>query len=288
VGCGYLRSWAISQNMIAILHVTDLHFGKRSVEVFSNKPELARSIAAAVTEPWQEAQERLLVISGDLVYQGNVAAFEQARQFIEALREVLELERDHVIICPGNHDIVHGEDPFGPLNRLIHRVTLQAHRTFANRTSFFAPIGGIEALVFNSAHTGNHEFGLVDLAPGALPELKDPQGLRIAIVHHNLLGIYERDESALRNAYPFLSYLSQNGVKLLLHGHQHAWQELPRGTLCLRLVGAGSLNFRSLGGTTNQFNLILAQGDDLRIFRYIWDSDTTLRSGIRGGWVAFP
>ena len=34
--------------MLAILHITDLHFGKQAEEIFTDKQDLANSIAAAV------------------------------------------------------------------------------------------------------------------------------------------------------------------------------------------------------------------------------------------------
>ncbi len=271
--------------MLGIVHLTDLHFGKGSEEVFADKHRLLASLVAAVEGPLADASQRLLVVSGDLVYQGRTGAYAEAERFIDDLRHRLSIHDTDLVICPGNHDIIRGQaDPFHPLNQLIYRLTHRSERTFTHaQRNFLIAVGEVDVLVFNSAFRGDDGYGFVDLSPGAFPDVRETSRLRVAVLHHNLLGVYEDDASTLRNAYPFLAYLAHQGVDLVLHGHQHSLQDLPSTATSCRIVGCGSLNFRNPGGNPNQFNLVLASPEGIRVLRHLWDPDL-IGGGARGGW----
>ena len=81
-----------------ILHISDLHF----------RPE---DSADALLGPLEEDLAHLpiapafVVITGDFVDRGNVAAFPVAIEFLRGLQRATRLPWDRFILCPGNHDV---------------------------------------------------------------------------------------------------------------------------------------------------------------------------------------
>lgn len=77
-----------------IIHLSDLHIGK------SNNLKKARRIVDWIIDNQDLHRSSLVVISGDLVDDGETWQFEQARNLIQRLREA---EYD-LLVAPGNHD----------------------------------------------------------------------------------------------------------------------------------------------------------------------------------------
>jgi DNA repair exonuclease SbcCD nuclease subunit len=272
--------------MLAILHISDLHFGRRSEEIFRNKPDLAKSIVRAISPNTGAATSRVLVVSGDLVFRGSesVNAYLEARMFLQEVCRQWAIDTTQTIICPGNHDVVTtSQDPFDPINEVIFAMTRRSALLFKNRTSVCVSTPEADFLVMNSAFRCNHEYGSVDV--DSLPAFPTPAKPRIAVLHHNLLGVLEKDSSAVRNAYPLLVRLLHDRVRLLLHGHQHIKEEFPIGDPRCRIVGAGSLNFKSDNGIPNQFNLVTLGANKTHVFHYLWRPDLSL-DGSLGAWKA--
>jgi len=109
---------------IRLLHITDLHFGK---EIKSDKeesvdkkdkaisPEFYNKINTHWTHDFIEAVknwERIthtkingIVFTGDLGIAGNSESIEKGVIFLNLLCQSLEIEKDNLILCPGNHDL---------------------------------------------------------------------------------------------------------------------------------------------------------------------------------------
>jgi 3',5'-cyclic AMP phosphodiesterase CpdA len=79
---------------VNIIHLSDLHIGK------SNNLKKARSIVDWIVDNQDLHQSKIVVISGDLVDDGETWQFEEARDLIETLRG----EDFTVFAAPGNHD----------------------------------------------------------------------------------------------------------------------------------------------------------------------------------------
>ena len=83
-----------------IIHLSDLHIGK------SDNIDKCNRITDWILENQVTHQSELLIITGDLVDDGQSWQFEQAREFILRLRE----SGYTVLVAPGNHD--YGPDGF--------------------------------------------------------------------------------------------------------------------------------------------------------------------------------
>lgn len=272
--------------MLAILHITDLHFGKLGTQLFPDQERLAISIARAANSLLTGASERLLIASGDFVYKGQPNGFLEAERFLRKLCPQVSVPLANVVLCPGNHDLDANSPSaqLGAYSRFAHNITGDAGCTFAKNNSFRVERDSAELLVVNSAYHHDTTYGLVDVE--TLPNL-DTGKTRVAIVHHNAVGIHRGDSSSIRNAYPFLVAMQQRAVQLLFHGHQHMFEILPIGSNRCVIVGAGSLNFKSLDSMGNQFNVVTVDGSAVAVNRFIYSPDVGTTHGI-GGWAVFP
>jgi 3',5'-cyclic AMP phosphodiesterase CpdA len=273
--------------VISILHISDLHFGEAGKEIFHDIDKLAVSISQAVNERWKSATERLIVVSGDLVYKGQTPYYRVAWKFLVRLCRELNVDPRRVVIVPGNHDITKDRDyPFVPVSRLIRELSLNTNRGFVRRRNVVVEFDETVFLMLNSAHHGDITYGNVDLSSGAMPDISGSLKMKVVVVHHNLIGSGAGDTSTIRNASELLAECERQGVHLVLHGHQHFRVEHKYGATICRIAGTGTLNLVELG-KQNQFNLIQGSAGDLKIYRYIWVADLAL-AGEYGGWSEQP
>jgi len=85
---------------LKIIHLSDLHIGQ------SDNIEKCSQLTDWILENQETHQSKLVIISGDLVDDGQVWQFEQAREIIDRLRQ----GGFTVLAAPGNHD--YGPDGF--------------------------------------------------------------------------------------------------------------------------------------------------------------------------------
>ncbi|MGO9610457.1 MAG: metallophosphoesterase family protein [Verrucomicrobiia bacterium] len=187
--------------MLAILHISDLHFGRHDDEIFKDKRALAQSIVNTIDAKVADATNKLLVVSGDLVWGGNPGAYPEANAFIKELCSLWKVNAENIVICPGNHDVAHDmpSDVFGPIDRLIFELTHNSDLMFKDQNCLYLPTAEADFVVINSAFHHNHTYGLADIR--TLPKFRPSTKVKVAVIHHNLLGIRDDDTSTLRNAY---------------------------------------------------------------------------------------
>jgi hypothetical protein len=90
---------------LSFLHFTDLHCGQKGIrEKFPTVDEALRSDLRALhvkTGPWS-----LALFTGDLVFSGQRAQFDELDQRVGSLRESVSSGNDWLLLpCPGNHDL---------------------------------------------------------------------------------------------------------------------------------------------------------------------------------------
>ncbi len=89
---------------IGILHFTDLHFNSEN-NIISSRIE---NFYSAVKLELQEIKQLYIVISGDVVNKGNIGGYQEAKEYLEKIKEkilqVIPLSNPKFVIVPGNHD----------------------------------------------------------------------------------------------------------------------------------------------------------------------------------------
>jgi 3',5'-cyclic AMP phosphodiesterase CpdA len=110
-----------------IIHLSDLHIGK------SDNLEKSTRIVEWIIEHKESHQSELVVISGDLVDDGQTWQFEAAKELLDLLKN----DGFTVLVAPGNHD-------YGPGG---YRESKQSMREFAELISGYSDYPHLEFIM---------------------------------------------------------------------------------------------------------------------------------------------
>jgi predicted phosphodiesterase len=237
---------------ISWLHVSDFHF--KSGDAY-DRDVVLRALVRSVEEFRNRGRKADLVFAtGDIAYSGKDAEYVAATAFFDALLAAAGVEKRHLYLVPGNHDVnrdmgaglsrtlssrEEADQYFRPAVPKNHITQKQAaFRSWYN--DYFAGIralpeasscGPVEAadvkgsrigiLPLNSALFCQGDDDHAKLWVGrrcldeALRELRAWGGeLNIALLHHPLAWLHDAEASNVRAAL-------QDGVDVILRGHLH-------------------------------------------------------------------
>lgn len=234
-----------------ILHVSDLHFGDPQATL--NRIEVSKVFGSLLARAGRDV---LVVLSGDITFQGQKKGYSEARDALQPALEKLGISGKRVIVCPGNHDIVKaaaGGPSFEAFDVWSAGLRNDKLCTFNDNACRRVSCPEADFLVINSAYHGDSKYGLVDLAQLEMVLAEMGSALsedlpRVAVVHHHLIPFSgPTDNSTTRNAYQVLTRLVKHGFSLVLHGHQHALLELGVGGGLMKLCGVGSFRYLTRG-----------------------------------------
>lgn len=104
------------KDSMVILHISDLHFGiadetNPNVSYIAGRQEemivsLINTISAIAKES-PEWKPDIIAVSGDIAWTGKPEEYDlYIKKFVNPICEVLNIGRDRIITCPGNHDII--------------------------------------------------------------------------------------------------------------------------------------------------------------------------------------
>lgn len=185
-----------------VLHLSDLHFGRREA------PEILDPLARLI----ESAEPELIVASGDLTHRGRPAQHERAAAFLKGLGP-------RILAVPGNHDI-----PYTFPGRFT-RSFVEFDRHWSTTEPVFSS-DTLQVVGLNSVRPWRHESGGVRAKQlewaGTLLAQAAPGALRVVALHHHLIGAPWRSEKkpvARRNHV--LAALVESGAELILAGHIH-------------------------------------------------------------------
>jgi 3',5'-cyclic AMP phosphodiesterase CpdA len=185
-----------------ILHVSDLHFGKR------DDPKAHEALMALTAD----LRPDLVIASGDLTHRGTPEQHDGAAAYLRGLGFPL-------LTVPGNHDI-----PYSFPARFA-----TPWRQFERLWDTTEPVyqaDGIFAVGLNSVRPWRHQSGR--LKPAQLARAAElfrtapDAAFRVAVFHHHLVGAPWRSRKkpvAERNRV--LADLVDGGAELILAGHIH-------------------------------------------------------------------
>lgn len=113
---------------VRIVHISDFHARE---DWQTDQAKLVRAFLKDVRDFHQETPVDLVVFSGDLAFKAHPDEFAFARrELLDPLQEMLGLERNRMILAPGNHDVdISRIDPFqetGLLTALTSRTAVNA------------------------------------------------------------------------------------------------------------------------------------------------------------------
>jgi 3',5'-cyclic AMP phosphodiesterase CpdA len=247
-----------------ILHISDPHFSTKKhrekhiwrleseLEGHQGRPTLAEAVNLGINKK----PIGLLIITGDLTFTGEEDEFAEAVTSITRLLGLLNLDKDRVIIVPGNHDICwtksESYDEKAPVTEAPEQAKknyegfyrrLFGHMPNANLSMgrrFQLPCGvALEICGLNSSslETGAKFLaGMGRIEEKAFAEVanelhwdKPSLALRVVALHHHLtltedlepVGGYYQGFGIAVDAPRILRMAAKYGVHLALHGHKH-------------------------------------------------------------------
>jgi 3',5'-cyclic AMP phosphodiesterase CpdA len=229
--------------MRAIVHLSDLHFGR-----------IQDGMAEALTRSVREIQPDLIAVSGDLTQRARRREFEQAREFLRNLP-------GPKIVVPGNHDV-----PLYNLYARFARALYRYRRYISEELEPFYSDEEIAVQGINTARSLTFKGGRVNERQIALLQrrLAPLDNITKIVVTHHPFDLPERypDHALVGRARMALTQLANSGIDLFLAGHLHVSisEEM---TLCFKIAGhsallvqAGTATSSRTRGEANSFNVI--------------------------------
>ncbi|WP_239312959.1 TIR domain-containing protein, partial [Frankia sp. Cj3] len=108
------RPGKVTEPAVTVLHISDTQFGAHHVFGRAGLTEADRAHASLFGRLHDDLRDRagtdglrpdFVVVTGDLTETGTKVEFDQAYDFLIALAESLELDRNRFVLIPGNHDV---------------------------------------------------------------------------------------------------------------------------------------------------------------------------------------
>ncbi|MCK1619897.1 metallophosphoesterase [Bradyrhizobium sp. 159] len=272
---GHIASAAEAPGRSCVLHLSDLHFGKdygfrlqdEDVGIGDGRQTLTACIVADLDRLGLTNDVAAVIVTGDFMTHGDWAAAPRraALAEFEALRKRLGLQKDQIIVVPGNHDVVRYSDASTVTVRenAVEKQANYEHETMF-RTFVDELVGrdwkaslnyvrrvhlgaaDLDVCVLNSctiAATEWTEYGYVGrngldaIADLAKQKVERPT-FRFLAIHHHLLPVANVEAPKSKgvtltlDASEILAAAQRAGVNVALHGHQHKpkiamYQSLP-------------------------------------------------------------
>ncbi|CAO1650808.1 metallophosphoesterase family protein [Parasphingorhabdus sp. NYA22] len=195
--------------MARIAHLSDIHFG-------ANDP----NIVAATIDWLKEKQPDLVIISGDLTQRARESQFQDAADYLHALRE----NGHKLLVIPGNHDI-----PLYDVFRRFASPLGRYKRHIAQDLCPWVETDEVAVLGINTARSLTIKDGRINEEQMQLIRQRfkgvAPNKTRILVTHHPLfeLPIGQGNElsEAVGRHRDALRAIADAGVHLTLAGHFH-------------------------------------------------------------------
>ncbi len=260
-----------------IIHLSDMHFdaAERNTLPFSF---IEDSLVSYISNL---AGNKVLVLGGDITFQGSRRGYELATRFFESVVTQAHLEHSNIIVCPGNHDIMK-QEKFEGIDGFTYALRRDKALEYGRSNCYHLHLHGVDFVVNNSAFHENHQYGLADIdsLTKCFTALSPSSQPIILLSHHHFVPLHEHDISATRNAYGLISLADRHKVRIALHGHQHFSMGFPMGETPVHCFGVSSFNFES-SGILNGLNHFRVAAGSITMERHtlVLDGPAKHRSG---------
>jgi 3',5'-cyclic AMP phosphodiesterase CpdA len=256
----------LEELMLAILHLSDLHFG----------PPFVPRIGEAVLRSAADLSPDAIVVSGDLTQRAKPQQFSDARAFLERLPDVPKLT------IPGNHDV--------PLFRVAERLS-DPHRYYRQYISPEldqvlrlpgAVVVGLDSTApRRTISNGRLRLEKLDFCSRAFAEAQ-PGAARIVVAHHHFAPApdYLHDQTMPKSKRAIERFVDL-GVDLILGGHLHRayignsldfypGNHRDQGIIIVQSGTSTSRRGRGREREKNSFNLIQVDGDAILVTHWMF------------------
>lgn len=251
--------------MTNIIHLSDLHFGQ---DRFPYDLSLLKDCLSRFLSKFEAPK---ILITGDITFQASPTGYEHASNFFKYFIEKKLVNKKDILVCPGNHDITRGLEPFSNYDKFAYSLRKDELNSFSQKNYQILNIDDIQVVLLNSAYHKDHQYGLID-DNFFREEGLDQYKFTLIAIHHHFIGQFEADISSIRNSYPALYFFDKIGVNLVVHGHQHCNQGLPIGQNGFNIFGVRSMGFVT-GTYQNGINHIAIKDNEAVVTPYHFMTD---------------
>ncbi|WP_322763234.1 pentapeptide repeat-containing protein, partial [Frankia sp. Cr2] len=304
-----------TEPVVTVLHISDTQFGAHHVFGRAGLTEADRAHSSLFGRLHDDLRGRadteglrpdLVVLTGDLAETGDDGEFDQVYDFLVALAESLELDRNRFVLIPGNHDVNRllcqsyflreqafkrkPQPPYWPkwecfdalLRRFYGTDAAIGFAVGAEWSLIEIPDRKVVVAGLNSTMAETHEehYGWlgehqIRAVADTLRRYERDGWLRIGAVHHNPIRGATSDEENLRDADDLDRILGPH-LNLLLHGHTHngrtSW--LSQSTLPVTSTGSAAVDAHARPSEVpNQYQLLRITGDGFTRYARRYEPD---------------
>ena len=252
---------SIFRNSTYILHLSDLHFSTHHHGFSLENDGIPRSFGLHLIDDIRQEYDDVpaaVIVSGDLTWQGEAGEFDLAYDFIRMLQSTFDLDSNHFVIIPGNHDIQWGKQDKPEYDRTkpVEKSKAEAeqnYRTFFKKCFGLPPTDflsmgrryvlgnyiSMDIVGLNSSRLEQRPFagyGYVSLeqVQGAARDMgwkkqDHPTKYRMLVLHHHVIPVasiedisnYDKNYSLTLDAGQLIYEALTQKVDLVAHGHMH-------------------------------------------------------------------
>lgn len=215
-----------------VLHITDLHVS----DPYSPNENLRKAYYKEFLEPLTDEIIRTvesidyIVCTGDFIDKGKVENFEHVKEIFEYLRLKLNLEKENVLLCLGNHDIIRKLEEerkikdsrekvleflnfYSPNSKLKSGAYYDIY-SIASNTAYFLRLDSL----YNS--NGSNKPGVlsdsdIDNLIQDLDSVVHPNAPMLVLSHYPMI-IFDRPTYALEESNWFDNHLWKSGHDIVL------------------------------------------------------------------------
>jgi 3',5'-cyclic AMP phosphodiesterase CpdA len=230
-----------------VLHISDLHFGSdHAYGGYTGPANTPESLATKIAKSLP-SRPACIVVSGDLTTRGEHDGLMSARKFLGDLTQMLDLDRNAVVLVPGNHDILvddpevkrdySNEQNFRDLLQIFYGQPTELERVHDIRAvdGHHYVVGTLNSSRPRSKQTMEYGYVGVDRSTPVFRTARicakeaEPAAVwtAVALHHHVLPGPHVeepekgRPVSMTLDAGEIVSLAQTHRTDALLHGHQH-------------------------------------------------------------------
>ncbi len=248
----------LTDDDIVVVHLSDLHVGDNykhrltwsGGQLNPNEHSAAELLKDDLDSLGLLKRVDALVISGDIVGNGNSTEFRRAQSVVEEIVQQVEVDLSKVMLIPGNHDIEWNPGPLASMSfgKPVSRESFDDFLKLLGKS----PSGEIFVIEIES-RSGKHRLRLIGLDSN---RVESPEGAGIgfvsreslaagkkavadgagkssilnwAVLHHHvfpgtsasLVDAQRKAISITANAAEILGWATQLNIEVILHGHEH-------------------------------------------------------------------
>lgn len=246
-------------NSNSILLLSDLHFSDQQGSFNFQECDIKQSfskkkLSQAIAELTKQQHFASIFCAGDFTHRSTLGEFQKTEEFLFSVMNNHKIDKENIIIVPGNHDIKFSDSNGGEIvyteDYSQKEYTTLYKRIYGIMPNRFLAVGRkfllgnrlpIEVVGLNSnclqqskghftgmGFVGNEQLALVEKEMGWRNNSKSSYAYRILVLHHHLYPVELIEEPLENHMYSICldaglitSFAVRNKIDLIIHGHKH-------------------------------------------------------------------